>query len=323
MINSARIKRLVRSKETLLILITLLIILGFYMVNPNFLSLGSLRGIMQSMSIMGIMAVGIATLLIGGSIDLSSSLVCLFSGVICAKMIDAGMFWGFAVVITLMVGACLGGVNAFFISKLGMMPFIATIALSNVLAGINLGITNAQNVPIPLESFWWAGNNLFGIFPVSFVIMMALLGIYGFILSYTQFGRNIYLVGGNMNAARLAGVNPVKIRSILYINNAVMAALAGIVLASRMHSASPSSLSDAQMSAYAAAVLGGIAFTGGAGGMTACMIGIVLMNFFNMGLNSLALDASWSIISSGVLLLIALTVDFFNERAREKALKAN
>ena len=124
-----------------------------------------------------------------------------------------------------------------------------------------------------------------------------------------------------MAMARLAGVNPKKVRTILYINSGVLAAFSGIVLASRMQSAAPQSQSDTQLNALTAAILGGIAFTGGAGGMAGCFIGVMLFSFFNSGLNSLAIDAYWSLIASGCLLVIALTVDFFNERSREKNLR--
>jgi len=305
----------------ILVLISIVIIIIFRLVNPNFLSVGSLSGIMQAMSLTGIIAVGIGTLLIGGSIDLSASSVCLFGGVLCALLIRANVPWGLAMVITLIAGFVIGVINAFLITKVKMMPFIATIAVSNVLSGINLAVTNAQNVPIPVESFWWGGKLVFGIFPVPFIIMTLLMIVYAFILNKTQFGRNVYLVGGNMTAARLAGVNPKKIHTILYINSSVLAAFAGIVLASRMQSAAPQSQSDSQLNALTAAILGGIAFTGGAGGMAGCFIGVMLFSFFNSGLNSLALDAYWSLIASGCLLIIALTVDYFNELSREKNLK--
>ena len=313
---------MLRSKEMMLVLIIVAIVLLFYIINPNYLSGDSLRGTMQSMSITGIMAVGISCLIIGGGIDLSMSFGCLFAGVICASMMKMGMPWGLAVVITIFTGGFIGATNAFLVAKLGMMPFIATIAVSNVLHGLNLVITNTQNIPVPNQSFWWGSSILLGIFPVPFVIMVVLLLIYGIILKKTRFGRNIYLVGGNQYAARLAGLNPVRIRSILFVNNGIMAAIAGIVLTSRMHSAAPSSLSDAQMSAITAAVLGGIAFGGGAGGMGGCFIGILLLNFFNTGLNMLALQTYWTTIASGVLLLIALLVDFLNSRARAKQLNA-
>ncbi len=316
-----RIKHILKSKEMLLVLISIIIIVVFRLVNPNFLSGGSLSGIMQAMSITGIIAVGIGSLLIGGSIDLSASQVLLFGGVFCALLIRWNVPWGIAIIITLIAGAVIGLVNAFLITKLNMMAFIATIAVGNVLSGINLALTNAQNIPVPVESFWWGGKMVFGIFPIPFIIMTLLMIIYGLVLSKTQFGRNIYLVGGNMAAARLTGVNPKKVRTILYINSSVLASFAGIVLLSRMQTAAPQSQSDSQMNALTAAILGGIAFTGGAGGMAGCFVGVMLFSFFNSGLNSLAVDAFWSLMASGCLLIIALTVDYLNERSRERNLK--
>lgn len=321
MINSALFKRIIKSKEMLLVLIAIVVTLVFTFINVNFVSVGSLRGIMQAMSSVGILAVGVSCLFIGGGIDLSGSNVRLFSGVVLAIMMASGIHWVVAAITVLIIGACLGAINAFFVAKLRMMPFIATIAVSNVLLGLNLAITSGQNVPVPNEEFWWGGYSVFNIFPVPFLIMIVLLLAYGLMLSKTQFGRNIYLVGGNQAAARLAGVNPVRIRSILYINNGIISAFSGVVLTSYMHTATPQSQSDAQMTAITAAILGGIAFTGGAGGMTGCFIGIVLLHVFNQGLNSMALDAYWTIIASGVLLVVALAVDFINEKTRTKALK--
>ena len=317
-----KVRRFVRSKEALYILITVVIILGFFINNKSYLSLGTLRGTMQSMSTTGILAVGVALLFIGGGIDLSMSMVCLFGGIICAQMIGAGVPWLLAIIISLIVGALVGLINALMISRLNMMPFIATIALSNVIRGVNLTITNTQNVPITVESFFWGAKSLFGIFPYPFVIMIVLLIIYGFVLSKTQFGKNIYLVGGNMQAARLSGVNPVRTRTILYINSGIMSVLSGIVLASRMRTAVATTVNDSQMDAITAAILGGVAFSGGAGGMTGCFVGILMLNFFNTGLYSLALEAYWTTVASGALLIIALTLDFFNEKSRAKALKA-
>jgi len=316
------IKRVIRKKETILFLVTLVVVMGFYINNRHFLSPDALRGTMNSMVISGIMAVGVALLFIGGGIDLSMMMLCTFGGVICAIFIRDGVPWGFAIILTLMVAACIGAINAFFITRLGIMHFIVTIAISSIIQGVNLFLTNIQNVPITVESFYWGSNVLFGIFPYPFVIMVILLLLYGLMLRKTQFGRNIYLVGGNEHAARLAGISIAKVRTILYINASVLAAFSGIVLASMMRSASPSATGDNQMDAITAAMLGGIAFGGGSGGMLGCFIGILMLNFLSSGLTSLALRGHWTTIAQGALLILALTVDFLSERARHNALIA-
>ena len=317
---SRKIKHIFKTKEMILALIAVAIVIGFTIINPNFLRPGSLSGIMQSISIIGIIAIGIGILLIGGTIDLSVGQISLFGGVVVAMLIESGIPWGFAIVLTLVISAAVGAINALLITKLSMMPFIATIAVSNVLMGLILVLTNAQNIPVPVESFWW-GSRMLWIFPFPFIIMVILLVIYGFVLNRTQFGRNIYLVGGNLNSARLAGVNPARVRTILYINSAVLASFSGIVVASRMQTAAPQTQADTQLNAIAAVILGGVAFTGGSGGMAGVFIGTAIFGFFNSGLASLALDAFWSLIASGGLLVIALTADYINERSRERLLK--
>ena len=316
------LKRIFKTKQIVLVLILIAIILIFYLLNPFYLSTDNLRGVMHAMSITGIMAVGMSCLFIGGGIDLASTTESLFAGVMCALLMRSGVPWPIAAIITLIAGAIMGMAIAGLVTYLRMMPFIATIAVSNVVLGLTRALTNSQNVPIPNESFWFLGGaNLFRVIPVPFIIMLVLLVIYGLILKNTQFGRNIYLVGGNMFAARLSGLDPMKIKSILYINNAVLSSFAGIIVASRMHSASPSSASDAHMSAITAAILGGVSFAGGAGSMSGCFIGILLLNFFNNGLNILSLESYWQTIAQGVLLIIALAIDFYRERARKRSLK--
>ena len=316
------IKRIFRKKQIVLVLILIAVILVFYLLNPNYLGINNLRGVMHSMSITGIMAVGMSCLFIGGGIDLAATTESLFAGVMCALLMRAGVPWPVALILTLVAGAIMGVIIAGMVTYMRMMPFIATIAVSNVFMGITRALTNSQNIPIPNESFWVLGGaNLFHLIPVPFIIMLCLLIIYGFILRNTQFGRNIYLVGGNMNAARLSGLDSMRIKSILYINNGILSAFAGVIVASRMHSASPSSASDAHMSAITAAILGGVSFAGGAGTMSGCFIGILLLNFFNNGLNALSLESYWQTIAQGVLLIVALAVDFFRVRAQERALK--
>ena len=321
--TARRLKHIIKSKESILVLIAILVVVVFRLINAHFLSPESLSGKMQDMSITGIIAIGMGVLLISGDIDLSTSGVCLFSGVLCALLIKNGVPWVFAMIITLITGGIIGAINAFLVLKVRLMSFIATIAVATVLTGVNLSLTSAQNVPVSVKSFWWGGSTFFGVLPVPFVIMAVLMIIYQFMLSSTRFGRNIYLIGGNITAARLTGVNPNKIRAMLFINSGVLASLAGVVVTSRLQSANPNTLADHHLDALTALILGGIAFTGGIGGMVGCFIGVTLFSFFTSGLTSLALDAFWTLFARGGLLIIALAVDFFNERSRERMLKAH
>jgi ribose transport system permease protein len=140
-------------------------------------------------------------------------------------------------------------------------------------------------------------------------------------MSSTRFGRRMYMAGGNPNAARLAGINPKRITTTLYINNSVIACLAGSLMAARMHMGSPSAIAGSDLDAITAAVLGGVSFMGGGGNMVGVFIGLLLLNSFKNGLVVVGLDSYYQVVASGLLLIAALTLDFFREKSRIKNLK--
>jgi ribose transport system permease protein len=316
-------KRVLRAKSIPLILVIAVVVIVFFTINRNYLSLDNIRGIMIAMSLSGTIAVGIGCLLIGGGVDLAAGAEGLFGGILIAILLKYGVPWPLALALTVIAGAICGAINALLVNGLNFMGFIATIATSSILRGVSLVVTVNQNVPISNKAFWELGTYaVFGVIPMPFIIMLALIAVYGFILSRTQFGRNIYLVGGNRWAARLSGLNPKKVQNILYINCGAIAALSGAIVSARMHSGSPSAVIGSEMDGITAAVLGGISFMGGSGGMGGCLIGLILLNCFNNGLTVANIQPYWQVISQGVLLIIALVVDYFNERSRIKILKA-
>ncbi|MDR1299536.1 MAG: ABC transporter permease [Oscillospiraceae bacterium] len=320
--NKSLIKRAIGNKSAALIAVSALVILFFYFMNHNFLGRDCIRGILNAMSLSGTIGVGVACLLIGGGVDLSAGTVACFGGVICAMLIQAGVPWPAAVIASILFGAFTGAINAFFINVLGFASFIVTIGMSSVYGGVINIITNVQNLPVNDASFWKIGTiTILNYFPMPFIIMLALMAIYSVILGFTGFGRSCYICGGNPFAARLSGLNPKKTTTILYINCGALSALSGVVLSARMHSASPTAASSGALDAITAAVLGGVSFMGGAGGMGGCLIGLLLLNSFKNGLTIINLKSYWQIVAQGVLLVIALCVDFLNERASGKALK--
>ena len=324
------IKKLKGSKTTILVFIAVALIILFRILNPHFLTPGSVRTIFNASSLAGVLAIGVGCLFISGQVDLSSGGIGCLSGVLFAVLLGGSGFWAFdgiswplAFVIVIIFGAVSGLVTSFFVNFINISAFIVTLAMTEVFRGLAQYISNSQTVPIHAEGF----NAMGGVVgnspvPISFVIMTSLFLIYGFILARTQFGRRIYVCGGNRNAARLAGVNPKKIHTILFVNNGVIAAFGGLLLSSRMQSAGFTSVLGTEFDAITAAVLGGIAFTGGRGDMAGAYVGVMLLTIFNVGLIGLQARPSWMLFARGAILVIALTVDFFRERAVEKALKA-
>jgi ribose/xylose/arabinose/galactoside ABC-type transport system permease subunit len=322
--KSSRLKSTFSSKSAILVVVMAVFILMFWLINKNYLSPDNIRGIFYACSTSGTIAIGMSCLLISGNIDLSAGATGMLGGIIVAFLIQAGVPWVLALIIGLAFGCVIGLINAFFVNVLNFMPFISTLAFMYVFQGVGNAITNAQNIAVNDKGFWAFGStNVFGILPVPFLVMCALFLIYGFILANTRFGRRMYMCGGNRMAARLAGINPKRIGTILYMNNSAIAVLAGSMMAARMHMASPSAVLGTELTGITAAVLGGVSFMGGGGGMGGAFIGLLLLNTFTNGLQVIGLDSYWQIVAQGILLIGALMLDFFRERARIRALKAS
>lgn len=317
------IKKITQSKLSVIALITILVIIFFGVTTTGFVSGANLNSIMISMCLPGIIAIGMSMLLISGEIDLSAGYEACMGGLVCALLMQAGLPWPVALLLTIVAGCLMGGILAFFVNKVGLFGFISSMAMISVYNGLSMIITKAQTIPIDANnaSFFKLGSGAVWFFPISFIIMVGLMIIYGFILYKTEFGRTIYMTGGNRAAARLCGVNRKKITTILYINNGALAALAGSIVAARMHNANPSSCTTGGTAAITAAVLGGVAFRGGDGSMVGVFIGLALVNIFNSGLTASGLQSYWQIVIQGLLLFFALCIDFFNAQARQKALE--
>ena len=317
------LKKLVNVKEFTLIIVLAVFLFLFWAINHNYLSLGNVRAIFNSAFVMGTLAIGLSCILISGKIDLSAGNTGMMASIIIAILLRAGVPWVLALLITFVFGAVTGLFNSFLINRMRFAPFIATLAVSTIFAGLSLVITNGANIPINNKGFLALGSTNLWIFPLPFLIMFVLLIIYGIILSSTGFGRRTYMTGGNANAARLAGINPKKITTILFVNNGVIACLAGSILASRMAMGSPSGVTGSDLDGITAAILGGVSFTGGAGNMVGVFFGILLITSFQNGLVVANLDSYYQVIAKGILLVAALILDYYREKARLKSQSAS
>ena len=160
--------------------------------------------------------------------------------------------------------------------------------------------------------------------PVIIVVAIVVLAVFQFILSYTRFGRNIFIVGGNPPAARLAGLNPDRTRMILFLVNSGMACIGGLLWSAQTKLASPVAIIDAapDMQVISAAILGGIAFMGGDGNLVGGLIGVLLLNLFKNMLIILGIPTYWTVFAQGFVLAVALGIDYVSNERRRRALLA-
>lgn len=331
-------RRLQHSRTTLLVLVLFVLTLVTTIIRSGvltgapisamftsgFMSHGNLYNIFNNLIFQCIILCGLTGLLIGGNIDLSVAGQATLATLIFAKLCAGTPIpWGLAVVIALLFGAFCGLINTFLINALHFPPFIATIGMSSIYAGLSNIWTSSANIQITRESFLAIGVASYGVFPVLFLFALVLMAVYQFILLKTPLGRSIYMVGGNMHAARLSGLNPKRTRLILYVNNGVLAAFAGLTWASKGKFASPSAFMTAgqDMRVISAAILGGVAFHGGAGDIAGTFVAVLLLNVFQNMLDVLSVPPYWNVVAQGVLLILALILDYFSSERQRKLLE--
>ena len=314
-------RSIIRSKSIPLLIVLAAVLGLFYVVKPAYLSPNNIRNIMNVCSITGMIAIGMGVLLISGNIDLSAASIGMFASVILAILMSAGTHWIPALIIAVLFGVAAGTVNALLSFRLKIMPFIVTIAMASFWQGLGGFVTNNQSIPIASASFGAIGSyKVFGWFPLPFVIYAALALIYGYILTSTNFGRKIFMCGGNPTAAHLAGINVRRINFILMVNCGAISALSGCIHAAKIKTVSCTSILGTDFDSITACCLGGIAFMGGEGGMLGALLGVLLLGSFKNGLTIVGFSTYWQLVVSGVLLVVALSVDYASTRLRSRAI---
>jgi ribose transport system permease protein len=222
--------------------------------------------------------------------------------------------WPVAFIITFAIALCVGAINAVLVNVFMLQPFIATLAMSSVCTGTAYILSEGRAVLLSNKSLIWLGAGRILDIPISVIILIVFFIIFEFILARTIFGRSIYMIGGNEVASKLAGLNPKKITTILYLISAGIACLAGVLITARMHSATPGAGSGAEFDAITAAVLGGVSFVGGRGNMIGCFIGLILIQCFANGLTSIGVNSFWQVVAKGLLLIVALMFDYVRRK---------
>lgn len=277
--------------------------------------------ILNSMAITAFLTEGIALLMISGKLDLSTGANGTLCGMLIAFLLRGGMPLVPALLLALALGAFIGLINAALVNELKMAPFIATLATSSVVTGFTYLIANKKTIDITnLVLKNYGKYMLFDYVPVSALFAFVLMVIVGIVLHKTTFGRKIYLVGGNAQASMLTGINPKRMSYILFIVCGVFSSIAGITLVSRMAAADIQGIAQQRFQGITAAVLGGISLGGGSGGMAGAFVGLLVLNTFSIGMTIIGVSPYWQNAATGLLLIVALLLDYFQRKQSEKIL---
>jgi ribose transport system permease protein len=300
---------------TLLALLVLLWII-LSVATPSFASGNNIANLLRQGSMIAIMAVGQTFVIITGGIDLSVGAVVGFATVVVAMMINAGFPVWLAILVTLLVGVAIGMFHGFGIVKMGLPPFIITLATLTSLRGIGLLMTNGNSININSDTFTAFSRNSFIGIPNLFW-MVILVGIPAYIfLHHSRWGRYLFSVGSNAEASRLSGVNVQRTIYMAYTLSGLCAAFVGVLLAARIGIGNPTQAEGWELQAIASSVIGGTSLFGAVGSVHGPLLGAFILATINNGANLLNVNSFWQRIITGALIIIIVYFDGLRRRGK-------
>jgi ribose transport system permease protein len=305
---------------------TLVVLVVFFSVTTDsFLNPINLRNILAQIATLAVVSTGITFVLLCGEIDLSIAAVAMMTGVIAAVLYgEAGLPGGVAIALGAGAATAFGLLNGWSTTRIGLPSFMATLATMQIAAGLAQYTTRGEIVYTLAPALEYLGGEYIGQsdpwrLPVVIVVGAAALLSGHLVLTYTRFGRYIYMTGSNREAARLSGINTRNIVAACLTISAFSAGLAGMLNTGRLGSAQGYGLDDMLLDSISAVVLGGTSLFGGEGGIKHTVIGLLIFGVLNNGLNQLQLDIFVRLWARGVILLIALMINIYALRLRDSA----
>jgi ribose transport system permease protein len=299
-------RRILRDYGSLLALLLVCAVMS--VLSERFLTTSNLINVARQVSINAIVAAGMTFVILTAGIDLSVGSTIALAG--CAALLVARTAGDLAgMLVGLLVAAAVGALNGALIAWGGVPPFITTLATMTIIRGAALVATNGEPIVKSEGAYLWVGQAFIGPVPVPVLLMVAVLAASHWFLARSRWGTYIYAVGGNPEAARLAGISISGVVMLVYTLAGVLAGGAGLVLAARLSSAQPNTGVGFELDAIAAVVLGGTSLMGGEGGIWGTTVGAFLIGVLNNGFNLLNVSPFYQLIAKGAVIVLAVLVD--------------
>lgn len=283
----------------------------FSVLSSSFLTVGNMINLFRQIAINGLIAIGMTMVITTGGIDLSVGSILGLTAMVSAYLMVSGVPAIVAIIICLALGALLGLVNGFIIAQYKLQAFIVTLATMTTFRGLTYVISDGKPISniSTSSAFTFIGKgDILGI-PIPIFIFFIAFAIAYVVLNKTVFGRNVYATGGNETAAKLSGVDTKRTHMKVYVISGFLAALAGLILISRLNSAQPTLGDGYELDAVAAVVIGGTSLAGGRGRISGTLIGILILGVISNGLNIIGVSSFYQEIVKGLIILIAVFLD--------------
>lgn len=310
----AKMRWFMQKQESSIVIATVVYVIFVTCINPTFLSTGNIFNVLRTTGFTLITVVGMSLVLITEGLDLSVGSVLALGGVITGMMCKAGVPVVFAIIAGVMVGGIIGSINGMIIVKAGIPPLIVTLGMQYAARGLVSVLT--QGVPIyPLPEGLMKVEQT-RIFNIPMVVLVALLiAVIGhIILSKAPFGRAIYALGGNEEAAKISGINTKRTKFSVYVITSTLAALAGVFMAARLGSAEAAAGSGYELTVICGAIIGGISTFGGMGTIIGASIGALFMEILTNSLTLMRVSVYWQNLVVGVILVLAVLLDQYKRQ---------
>lgn len=303
------LKRMMSHTEFSVFVGLCILIVGMSFASPYFLKTANIFNVLSQISRYGIISVGMALVIITGGIDLSVGYVVGLTACTAAYLTTTvGLPWPVVLLLVMLLGATIGLVNGLLVTKVGLVPFIVTLATGKIISGCTLLLTNGM--PISFESpLAWLGSGYVGAVPVCVIIMFVVIIVGSVFAQCTLTGRNIYAIGNNNRAAMLSGVHVDKLKTLVYVIVSMLAALCGIIVAGNLYSSDASLGVGYETDVIAAVVIGGVSMSGGEGTIWGSLIGAAIMGVLKNAFVLLGVSAYWQSIVIGLVIVAAVTLD--------------
>jgi len=309
--------RLTSFREFMILAIVVAGCIVMWLTTPIFMTFANWSALLLQVSVECVVAIGMTILLVSGGFDLSVGSTFALSGAVTAMSIVSGVPPAIALLIGLGTGAAIGFLNGFIIAKIGINPFVTTLAMMSIVRGMLLVTTRGRNISGLPESFRVLGQgSVYGIQnPIWIALLMVLIG--DILLRKSRFFRQNYYLGGNERAATLSGIKVERLKIFNYAFTGVLAAFAGILMTARLGAASVTAGTGLELKVISAVIIGGASLKGGEGTILGSFLGSLLMGILVGALTILGVDVYWNTLVIGATLLLAVLIDTFGRHRRK------
>ena len=307
-----RVKTFFNDYSIIIIFAAMVVILAI--IKPQFIGPSNIISMVRQVSLIGILSMGMMLVIINGGVDLSGGAQVALASVVCSLFAQEGQNnLALAIICPLAVGLFCGFINGFLITIPKIPPFIATLGMTNIAKGMALLFCNGQPIAVSNETILWLGSHHIGsgdwAMPVLILVFLLCAVINHILLKKTHFGKRVYALGGNEQAARVCGVSVEKTRICVYLLISAYAALAGILISGRVGAGATSNGVEYHLDAIASCVIGGVSMKGGVGNVFGVVIGVLIMGALQNGLNIMGVSPYWQQICKGLIIIVAVVAD--------------